>query len=97
MECHDPLLSKNWIYLTYNACSLACLEHLYACVRCECSAVLTCCPISFQECDQVEYPVLKFTVKCANSFFRCLRRHGVFIPEPDRSLAVDACGLMCET
>ena len=55
------------------------------------------CAISFKECDEVEYPVLKFTVKCANSFFRCLRQHGIFIPEPDRSMAVDACFLMCET
>lgn len=51
----------------------------------------------FEDYNEVEYATLRFTFRCCNCFFRCLRQHGVFVPEPDRSRAVDACGLMCET
>ena len=40
--------------------------------------------------DKHMFEVLLFTIRRANQFFRTLRCHGIWVTEPDRSVAVAA-------
>ena len=42
------------------------------------------------DADKRMFEVLLYTVRRANTFFRTLRSHGIWITEPDRSIAVEA-------
>ena len=40
--------------------------------------------------DMTLFEILKYTIECSNKFFRIIRAHGIWIPDPHRSHAVAA-------
>ena len=58
--------------------------------------VCMCTLIDSKECDEPEFPALRFTIGVANRFFRLLRDQGVLLGDPIRTEAMECSRAMCE-
>lgn len=51
--------------------------------------------VDYQEADLLK--ALAYTVAASNMFFRTMRSHGVWVPEPDRTVVLHSGEAMCDT
>ena len=51
--------------------------------------------MDYREADLLK--ALAYTVAASNMFFRTMRSHGVWVPEPDRTVVLHSGEAMCDT